>query len=382
MKPTEKIAKFAPFVAGIVAVAAAVLLVVLILLAEIGAIVPRLIPLGLESRDRTKTYDGTPLQGSLVITSGALAEGHRIKILSQTTITTVGEAQSEIDFIIVDETGADVTNRYNVSLQTGTLTVKPTPITVQTGSASKAYDGKPLTQPTFTRTAGSLAPGHVLVVAGSTELTGAGIVPNEMSLRVVDEQGKDVSFLYEIDVVPGRLTVTGRPLTIKTGGSNTIYNGTAVSCHEYEVTSGELLAGHRVVADSYTSFEGVGSVNNVIRCRILDASGNDMTNIYNLKYAYGMLTVTPRHISIEMGSISKIYNGQPVYNDTYTIVSGELVGGHVLSVTGNRRTEVGVTPNDMVSYTIIATLPNGQKVDVSSCYKVAYSAGTITVRVR
>ena len=378
MKPTEKIAKAAPFVAGIVAIAAAALLVILILLAELGAIFPRRLTLGLVSEDKVKTYDGTPLMGELDVSYGALADGHTIEILAQTSIVAVGEAENEIEFRILDRTGADVTERYDISLKTGTLTVTPAAITVRSNSERKPYDGKPLSDEGFAYTSGKLFDDHSLVVTGSTTLESVGKVPNRMSFAVVDGAGNDVTYLYDIKVIEGTLEITGLPLRIKTGSASKVYDGSPLENVDYQIASGTLVAGHTMSRVGATSFDGVGTVDNVIRFVIKDASGKDVTALYQITYAYGTLSVTPRPLTIKTGSITRKYTGSAVYTDTYEIISGSLCAGHTLKIVGKRRTEVGYSYNDVVSYTITVE-SDGKTVDVSHCYKLSYDSGTIQV---
>lgn len=89
----------------------------------------------------------------------------------------------------------------------GELTINPMPLTITAGSDSKAYNGTPLTNDTFTRT--SLAAGDTLAsvtVTGSQ--TNVGSSDNVASDAKLVRGDRDVTANYTIKYLPGTLTVT------------------------------------------------------------------------------------------------------------------------------------------------------------------------------
>ena len=89
----------------------------------------------------------------------------------------------------------------------GELTINPMPLTITAGSDSKAYNGTPLTNDTFTRT--SLAAGDTLAsvtVTGSQ--TDVGSSDNVASDAKLVRGDRDVTANYAIKYLPGKLTVT------------------------------------------------------------------------------------------------------------------------------------------------------------------------------
>ena len=89
----------------------------------------------------------------------------------------------------------------------GELTINPMPLTITAGSDSKAYNGTPLTNDTFTRT--SLAAGDTLAsvtVTGSQ--TDVGSSDNVASDAKLVRGDRDVTANYAIEYRPGTLTVT------------------------------------------------------------------------------------------------------------------------------------------------------------------------------
>ena len=93
------------------------------------------------------------------------------------------------------------------SVTDGALTITPMPLTITAGSDSKAYNGTPLTNDTFTRT--SLAAGDTLAsvtVTGSQ--TNVGSSDNVASDAKLVRGDRDVTANYAIEYVDGKLTIT------------------------------------------------------------------------------------------------------------------------------------------------------------------------------
>lgn len=93
------------------------------------------------------------------------------------------------------------------SVTDGALTITPMPLTITAGSDSKAYNGTPLTNDTFTRT--SLAAGDTLAsvtVTGSQ--TNVGSSDNVASDAKLVRGDRDVTANYAIKYLPGTLTIT------------------------------------------------------------------------------------------------------------------------------------------------------------------------------
>ena len=75
----------------------------------------------------------------------------------------------------------------------------------------------------------------------------------------------------------------------------------------------------------------------------------------------------------------KKYDGTALYSDTFKLISGSLCSGHTLSVVGARRVAVGISENVPISYAIYQE-KNGVRSDVTDCYQITFSYGTLTVK--
>lgn len=100
-------------------------------------------------------------------------------------------------------------DNYETRTGTGTVTITKRFLEITAGSASKRYDGKPLTANTYSISGGSLAEGDALVsvtVAGSR--TEVGTTPNVASDAVIKRGEEVVTRNYDIKYVNGELRVT------------------------------------------------------------------------------------------------------------------------------------------------------------------------------
>ena len=96
----------------------------------------------------TFTYDGQAHGATSVLTS-PLPAGYTLdKIECITTAKNVADSKDNVGpttLIIRNAEGKDVTNDLNINYVNGSITITPASLTVTTGSASKYYDGTPLT---------------------------------------------------------------------------------------------------------------------------------------------------------------------------------------------------------------------------------------------
>lgn len=155
-----------------------------------------------------KYYDARPVDNDLshlvYITKGALLKGHRIIAkVSGANPSIVDGGTRQINIIesvqIVDSTGQDVTEKYKIITQEGTLTILKRPITIRTGSASKKEDGTPLTESSWWITSGSIVPGQLLQIEITGKLKSVGTTDNSFICSISDvSTGRSVLANYAI----------------------------------------------------------------------------------------------------------------------------------------------------------------------------------------
>ena len=168
------------------------------------------------SEGKAKPYDGTPLYGvdsDVFFVSGEMIDGHSYvaSISEKSTITNAGKCTNHFNVAIFDGDGNDVTDFYKITKIPGVITVIPREITITAGSATKTYDGTPLTCNEAYITGGSLVEGESILsykIEGSQ--TNRGRHDNIVkSVVIVDADGNDVTINYSVTFVPGQLTVKG-----------------------------------------------------------------------------------------------------------------------------------------------------------------------------
>lgn len=170
--------------------------------------------------------------------------------------------------------------------------LKPQRITIESISASKVYDGTPLTATGLEIVEGSLLPGHRLSVVDSVAFTNVGIRDNTLRVKILDENGNDVSKEYLIGYEYGTLEIVSKTMTIETGSATKPYDGTPLICHDY--TQEGLLPGHTISIGYYAGkqTDPGRSDNAVENVQIFDEHGKDVTHNYAIELIFGTLRVT------------------------------------------------------------------------------------------
>ena len=170
--------------------------------------VPETPSITIKAASAEKTYDGKPLTNAEFTVVG-LPTGYTVEVVIESSQTVVGTTDNVIkSYVVKDKLGIDKTSDFNVTTEKGTLKVNPAPLTITADSASKLYDGTPLTKDSYTGT--GLADGDefasVTVTGSQTEVGSSDNVPSDA--KIVNAGGEDVTACYDIKYVNGTLTVT------------------------------------------------------------------------------------------------------------------------------------------------------------------------------
>ena len=90
------------------------------------------------------------------------------------------------------------------------LTISKRDITIVTGTSTKTYDEKPLTNPEYYVSIGMLGEGHTLSLSVIGTITEVGTTQNTVNkdtLHITDENGADVTGNYNVKIILGTLTI-------------------------------------------------------------------------------------------------------------------------------------------------------------------------------
>ena len=270
---------------------------------------------------------------------------------------------------ILDEDGTDVTDQFsNVEIVESTLTIDPAPASVTTGSASKLYDGTPLTSSEASVSGIVDADKDAVKVTATGSITEIGTAENTYTI----DWGTAKSSNYTLSETLGTLEVTQNDteVTFTAPSDSKTYDGTPLQAGEVTVTG--LPEGFTYTAAASGSQTDAGSSETAVDSyKILNADGNDVTaGFSNIKTVKGTLTVNPAAVTITTESASKQYDGKPL-NGTVS-VSG---------IPDAEKEKIKVTATG--SITEIGTAENTYTIDwgdaKSSNYTVSETIGTLEV---
>ena len=279
-------------------------------------------------------------------------------------------------------------DRYWVTkAEQGKLTISPRSLTITSGSDSKYYDGTPLTNDT-------------IKVSGDGFVTGEGAKYNVTGSQTEIGSSKntfDVIFNnntkadnYAVEKKLGDLTVNRRPMppvnppimdeiTVEiTGNSDSVvYDGTEHSVKGYTVK----ISDPRYTEKDFT-FTGKAEASGVnagtyemgLKAEQFKNTNARFTNVKFVIKADGVLTITPKDLTITAGSKTE-YGPTPVTCDEWT-VSGLAAGDKVESV---KITGIQSVPGSSPNVPSDAVIKNAKGEDVTKNYAIKYVNGTLTM---
>ena len=322
-------------------------------------------PLSVITSGASKVYDGTALTKA----DGATLQG----LVGDETATVIGTG-SQVDVgsssngygIVWD--GAAKESNYTVACESlGTLTVSRKTLTIETYSASKVYDGTPLTASGVLH---GLADGDTVTFATTGSQTDPGSSKNTYTL---DWDGTAKFTNYDVWENLGTLTVTqaANQVVVTTTGGTFEYDGRP---HGASVTVSQLPAGLTVVeAESSATVTHVsdGEVKATAdRLVIVNEQGEDVTDKLNITYVDGTISIVPRQLFVSTKGGTKLYDGTPLAAIKGAKLEGLVEGETATLIATGSQTDAGSSPN---TYQIQWGTAHADD------YQVSESLGTLTV---
>ena len=119
-------------------------------------------------------------------------------------------------------------------------------------------------------------------------------------------------------------------LILHTDPIEKIYDAKSVSCTEPIVIYSSLHDGHELITTKLPKFEKVGEYVNQPTYMIVDASGDDVTDLYAIEEDFGKIIIYGKPISLYSPDKEKTYDGTALISDGITIMTGMLIEGHKL----------------------------------------------------
>ena len=320
-----------------------------------------------------ETYEFT-VEGNSYTVSGLSTEDPKQKDAGSYTNNITGTP------VVTDKEGNVVTSEFEVKTENGSLTITPRQVNLTSESASKPYDGTPLTRPSVTGGDGFVA-GEVTDIraTGSVTNVSEGEVTNAITYATGEKFNADN---YNITREEGRLSITAsqEKVTVTiTGHTNTEkYDGTPKKAEGYEVA---IASDSGLYKEADFSFSGTAEVEKTDAAETAYPMGlaagqftNTNTNFANVEFVVtdGALTITPRQVILTSATDEKVYDGTPLTNHNVTVSGDGFAAGEgaTYDVTGTQ-TDKGSSDN-----TFTYKLNENTK---ASNYSIELAPGELTV---
>ncbi len=272
----------------------------------------------------SKTYDGIALANeNYIFDATTLGEGDTLENGSVTVTgsqTNVGSSDNHIQGAVIRceaDDDKDVTNNYEITYITGTLTVIRAEATVVAPDPNnRTYDGTE--QPLVT--GGSTTFGSIEYAIGEED-----IAPDEDAFSNEVPDGKyadDYTVWYRVkdtddysgkDPSPINIRINKREITITAATDSKTYDGTALTNGNYIFDATTLGEGDTLENGSVTvtgSQTNAGSSGNHIQGAVIKCEADDMdvTNCYEINYTDGTLTVTKAAMTVSAEGYTGVYD--------------------------------------------------------------------------
>lgn len=359
----------------------------------------------IKANDRTVTYNGSEVKpDNYTVSSGSLASGDVIdSITYESGVTGIGSKDVKpASVVIKDKDGNVVTDEYDITFETGKVTVNKIDITISGETITKDWSeaGYKTSASDFKVEAGKLLSGHAVsgapqikqnntVIATAKDAGDYALVLSNVKIIDRNNSDYDVSQYYNIILKEGKLTIkpstTAIALTITADSKTWTYDGNAHKQESY--TASGLVNGDKidsVVFKSTSTITNAGTAKNEIQSVVIkDANGNAVpSGKYNITYKEGELKINKFAITLTAESASKAYDGKALVNKN--VAASKLANtNHKLSVeflvtnSSGKTTsaiEVGKYDKKITSYAI-----KDGTTDVTSNYDVKVVNGTLTI---
>lgn len=335
-------------------------------------------------------YDGQSHSNEEITASGLIAGDSIAYSVAPSFVSSGNYLNARTITAITNPTLGDVASSYLVSYSYGSVSITKRPLTITTSSASKVYDGTPLSA-AYTISSGSLAAGDSLQVISAPSLTRAGSLANKITFSIVNSLGEDVmASCYDVTMEYGTLSVTPEPLAITTGDSSATYNfEMQAGSSLYTVTSGTIY--DTVSVNSFWAVDvardssgAVIGYRNKAALFFTNAAGEDVSSCYQVTYTYGTFTINPLALVLSPASGSKQYDGTTSVDSASGLVVSNVAlpkGYQVTATIILSSAAAGTVVSTLDTQSIQLLNTTGEKVAYSN-FTFSYQAGTFTILAR
>ena len=246
---------------------------------------------------------------------------------------------------IVDKNGEDVTNNYEISYGYGKLTINPRNVTLTSASASKPYDGTPLTKDTVTVGGDDFANGEGATYNVTGSQTEVGKSDNEFTYEL---NANTKASNYNITMYKGELVITAADSVAykvehykqNLDGN---YNKTPDDIDPLSGTAGTLTA---AAAKDYPGFTPGTVTQEKIK--------SDGTTTIKIQYTRNPYTLTINYVYRDGSKAAESHIETILYGKDYSVTSPKISG-----YTADKLVVSGTMPADNRTVTVTYTKNGG-----------------------
>ena len=347
----------------------------------------------IKPKDVVALYTGMPISADdweYIEGSDKLESTHELVCDYVGSQTEVGSTSSHLENIrILDSiSGEDVTARYSITTESGSITVKIISLVLKPKDVSVPYTGftATATEWELVEKSEEMWDGHVPTCGFLGSQTEVGSSASSLiNVTVVDTvTGADVSAGYDIECREGLIEVVRRRVMIKPIDVVAFPTGETYTATEWEFTedSEDFIEGHRFTFNhiSGSQTELGTSQSRIEGYDIVDANNQSVMEYYDLTVLEGSITVRRVSLHIKPVDVSAVYAGVALSANDWEYVGDDesrLEPNHQLNCSySGSQTVVGTSFSDIVASSIRVTDGGG---DVTHYYDFFVEQGTITV---
>ena len=312
------------------------------------------------------TYDGGTHSASntATLTSGSLITGHTATFSCSGSVGAgVNSVTKTLSSVTIKSGSTDVTSNYSITRINGTLRITARPIKITASSASRPYNGSPLTSNSATAEATGtnnrgLVSGHTMTSCTVTgTITSVGSVDNVPSSAIITSGSTNVTSNYDITYVNGKLTITQRSVTITApqfvntgltynGSNQTVASGgsctTGGTMYYYVSTTNSTPTFNANTWSTSASIQAkpAGIYYVWYYCKVDDTTNNTGTDINTVKKLSNSKEIVKKTVTLTWGATSWTYDGK---THSTTCQLGGVISGDscTLSLNNNSIIYVG-----------------------------------------
>ena len=336
-----------------------------------------------------------------IISDTKLVEGHTLKAVKTTSIKGVSTSENQVEYVVEDVNGKDVSANYKITYEYGSLEVEKRPLTVQTASGEWTYDGNAhenITLSVADSSVNPLAEGHQIVhykdAYTDIELLqisqvirledgSVGGKVNQLEAMILDEDGADVSENYALSYEYGILKILPKEYTVQFTDLTTVYDGQEYRLTDFSTVSGGCIAGEVPTITEFTTRTNVGETVSENKMLILKGEEQDMTGNYDFTVLQGKIKITARPITVYTQDATFTFDGKPHGLAQIASISGDgLVEGHTYKISETYTTVVYVSDGAVKNQFTVSVLGSDETTDLSGNYAIAYEYGYLKISPR